>query len=205
SASFKGMKPTRDDLRRSWLPMLRGSSVGAFFGTLPGTGPSVASFLSYALEKSISKTPERFGNGAVEGIMSPEAADNSAEMTSFIPTLALGVPGSASMALMLGVLMIHGIQPGPGLINDEPQVFWGLIMSFWIGNVILVFLNIPLIGVWVRMLMIPYHLLYPAILVFVAIGTYAVSNSTFDIGVVLFFGALGWLLRVLSLPAAPLL
>lgn len=205
STSFRAMKPTRDDLRRSWFPMMRGSSVGAFFGTLPGTGPSVASFLSYALEKRVSKTPERFGKGAVEGIMSPEAADNSAEMTSFIPTLSLGVPGSASMALMLGVLMIHGIQPGPSLINEQPQVFWGLVMSFWIGNVILVILNIPLIGIWVRMLMIPYHLLYPAILVFVAIGTYAVSNSTFDIGVVLFFGALGWLLRVLSLPAAPLL
>ncbi|MBE7733021.1 tripartite tricarboxylate transporter permease [Devosia faecipullorum] len=205
SASFKAMKPTRDDLRRSWLPMARGSSVGAFFGTLPGTGPSVASFLSYALEKRISKTPERFGKGAVEGIMAPESADNSAEMTSFIPTLALGVPGSASMALMLGVLMIHGIQPGPSLINDQPQVFWGLVMSFWIGNIILVFLNIPLIGVWVRMLMVPYHLLYPAILAFVAIGTYTVSNSTFDIAVVLFFGALGWLLRVLHLPAAPLL
>jgi TctA family transporter len=205
SASFRAMKPTRDDLRRSWFPMLRGSSVGAFFGTLPGTGPSVASFLSYALEKRVSKTPERFGKGAVEGIMAPEAADNSAEMTSFIPTLALGVPGSASMALMLGVLMIHGIQPGPGLINDQPQVFWGLIMSFWIGNIILVFLNIPLIGIWVRMLMIPYHLLYPSILVFVAIGTYTVSNSIFDIGIVLVFGALGWLFRVLHLPAAPLL
>ena len=205
STSFRAMKPTRDDLRRSWFPMMRGSSVGAFFGTLPGTGPSVASFLSYALEKRVSKTPERFGKGAVEGIMSPEAADNSAEMTSFIPTLSLGVPGSASMALMLGVLMIHGIQPGPSLINEQPQVFWGLVMSFWIGNVILVILNIPLIGIWVRMLMIPYHLLYPAILVFVAIGTYTVSNSTFDIGVVLFFGALGWLLRLLSLPAAPLL
>ncbi|HUH76806.1 MAG TPA: tripartite tricarboxylate transporter permease, partial [Devosia sp.] len=205
SASFKAMKPTRDDLRRSWFPMLRGSSVGAFFGTLPGTGPSVASFLSYALEKRISKTPERFGKGAVEGIMAPESADNSAEMTSFIPTLALGVPGSASMALMLGVLMIHGIQPGPSLINDQPQVFWGLVMSFWIGNIILLFLNIPLIGVWVRMLMIPYHLLYPAILAFVAIGTYTVNSSIFDIGVVLFFGVLGWLLRVLRLPAAPLL
>ena len=205
SAKFSAMKPTRDDMRRSWFPMLRGSSIGAFFGTLPGTGPSVASFMSYALEKRVSRSPERFGKGAVEGIMGPESADNSAEMTSFIPTLSLGIPGSASMALMLGVLMIHGVAPGPSLITDQPQIFWGLVMSFWIGNVILVFLNIPLIGVWVRMLMIPYHLLFPAILVFVAIGTYTVSNSLFDVGIVVFFALVGWLLRLLDLPAAPLL
>lgn len=205
AAKFSAMKPTRDDMRRSWFPMLRGSSIGAFFGTLPGTGPSVASFMSYALEKRIAREPERFGKGAVEGIMAPESADNSAEMTSFIPTLSLGIPGSASMALMLGVLMIHGVSPGPALITEQPQIFWGLVMSFWIGNIILVFLNIPLIGVWVRMLMIPYHLLFPAILVFVAIGTYTVSNNLFDVGIVVFFALVGWLLRLLDLPAAPLL
>lgn len=185
--------------------MLRGSSIGAFFGTLPGTGPQVASFLSYAVEKRVSSEPERFGKGAVEGIMAPEAADNSAEMTSFIPTLSLGIPGSATMALMLGVLMIHGIAPGPSLMNDQPSLFWGLIMSFWIGNVILVILNVPLIGIWVRMLTIPYHLLYPAVLMFVCIGTYSISNSAFDVWLVVGFGFLGYLMRVLEWPSAPIL
>lgn len=205
TVTFKAMKPTRDDVRRSWFPMLRGSSIGAFFGTLPGTGPAVASFLSYAVEKRVASEPQRFGKGAVEGIMAPESADNSAEMTSFIPTLSLGIPGSATMALMLGVLMIHGITPGPSLMTDQPSLFWGLIMSFWIGNVILVILNMPLIGVWVRLLTIPYHLLFPAVLMFVCIGTYSIGNSAFDVGVVAFFGLLGYLMRVLDWPAAPIL
>lgn len=205
NVSMSAMKPTRDDVRRSWFPMLRGSSIGAFFGTLPGTGPSVASFLSYAVEKRVSSEPERFGKGAVEGIMAPEAADNSAEMTSFIPTLSLGIPGSATMALMLGVLMIHGIAPGPTLMTDQPSLFWGLIMSFWIGNVILVILNVPLIGVWVRLLTIPYHLLYPAVLMFICIGTYAISNSAFDVWMVVFFGLVGYVMRIFDWPAAPVL
>lgn len=204
-ARLSAMKPTRDDVRRSWMPMLRGSSIGAFFGTLPGTGPAVASFLSYAVEKRVSDEPERFGKGAVEGIMAPESADNSAEMTSFIPTLSLGIPGSATMALMLGVLMIHGITPGPSLIADQPALFWGLIMSFWIGNVILVILNVPLIGLWVRMLTIPYHLLFPAVLMFICIGTYTVNNSAFDVWLVVFFGLLGYLMRIFDWPAAPML
>lgn len=203
--SFSAMKPTRDDVRRSWFPMLRGSSIGAFFGTLPGTGPSVASFLAYALEKRVAAEPQRFGKGAVEGIMAPESADNSAEMTSFIPTLSLGIPGSATMALMLGVLMIHGITPGPSLMAEQPQLFWGLVMSFWIGNVILVILNVPLIGIWVRLLTIPYHLLFPAVLMFICIGTYSVNSSSFDVWLVVFFGLLGYAMRVLDFPAAPLL
>ena len=205
SVSMAAMKPTRDDVRRSWFPMLRGSSIGAFFGTLPGTGPSVASFMSYALEKRVSDTPERFGKGAIEGIMSPEAADNSAEMTSFIPTLSLGIPGSPTMALMLGALMIHGIAPGPSLMTEQPSLFWGLIMSFWIGNVMLVILNVPLIGIWVRLLTIPYHLLYPAVLLFICVGTYSVNGSAFDVGIVVFFGFLGYLMRIFDWPAAPLL
>jgi TctA family transporter len=205
STSLRAMKPTRDDVRRSWLPMLRGSSIGAFFGTLPGTGPAVATFLSYAVEKRISSEPQRFGNGAIEGVMAPEAADNSAETTSFIPTLSLGIPGSPTMALILGVMMIHGIQPGPSLMIKEPGLFWGLIMSFWIGNVMLVILNVPLIGIWVRLLTVPYYFMYPSILMFICIGTYSISYSAFDVGLVVCFGFLGYLMRILDWPAAPVL
>lgn len=205
SVKFRAMKPTSDDVRRSWFPMLRGSSIGAFFGTLPGTGPAVASFISYAVEKRVAKEPHRFGKGAIEGIMAPESADNSAEMTSFIPTLSLGIPGSATMALMLGVLIIHGITPGPNLMASQPSLFWGLIMSFWIGNVILVILNVPLIGVWVRLLMVPYHLLFPAVLMFICIGTYSVKNGAFDVWMVMVFGLLGYMMRAFGFSAAPLL
>lgn len=205
SISFAAMKPTKDDVRRSWFPMLRGSAIGSFFGTLPGTGPSLAAFMSYAIEKRVARQPERFGKGAIEGIMAPESANNSADQTSFIPTLALGIPGSPTMALMLGALMIHGIAPGPGLMTEQPSLFWGLVMSFWIGNVLLVILNVPLIGVWVRLLTVPYHLLFPAVLMFIAIGTYSVNNSAFDVLLVTAFGGLGYLMRLLAFPAAPLL
>ena len=205
SVKLRAMKPTKDDVRRSWFPMLRGSSIGAFFGTLPGTGPSVAAFMAYAMEKRVSKNPERFGKGAIEGIMAPESANNSADQTSFIPTLSLGIPGSPTMALMLGALMIHGIAPGPTLMADQPALFWGLIMSFWIGNLMLVILNVPLIGVWVRLLMIPYHLLFPAVLMFICIGTYSVNNSAFEVWLVVMFGFVGYLMRIFNFPAAPLL
>lgn len=203
--SMRAMIPTRDDVRRSWFPMLRGSGIGAFFGTLPGTGPSIAAFIAYAFERRVAKEPERFGRGAIEGIMAPESANNSADQTSFIPTLALGIPGSPTMALMLGVLIIHGISPGPGLMTEQPSLFWGLIMSFWIGNIMLVLLNIPLIGIWVRLLTVPYHLLFPAVLMFICIGTYSVNNSSFDVLMVMFFGAFGYICRVLSFPPAPLI
>jgi len=205
SVKFRAMKPKKDDIRRSWFPMLRGSGIGAFFGTLPGTGPSVAAFMAYAMEKRVSKDPRRFGKGAIEGIMAPESANNSADQTSFIPTLSLGIPGSPTMALMLGALMIHGIAPGPSLVNDQPELFWGLIMSFWIGNLLLVILNVPLIGVWVRLLTIPYYLLFPAVLMFICIGTYSVNQSSFEVWLVVFFGFLGYLMRIFDLPAAPLL
>ncbi len=205
SVKFRAMKPTRDDMRRSWFPMLRGSSIGAFFGTLPGTGPSIAAFMAYAMEKRVAKDPSRFGKGAIEGIMAPESANNSADQTSFIPTLSLGIPGSPTMALMLGALMIHGIAPGPTLVSEQPSLFWGLIMSFWIGNVLLVILNVPMIGIWVRLLMIPYHLLYPAVLMFICIGTYTVNQSAFEVWLVVFFGFLGYLMRIFDFPAAPLL
>ena len=205
TVKLKAIKPTADDMRRSWFPMLRGAGIGSFFGTLPGTGPSIAAFLSYAVEKRVSRSPERFGKGAIEGIMGPESANNAADQTAFIPTLSLGVPGSATMALMLGVLMIHGVAPGPNLIANEPELFWGLIMSFWIGNVILLVLNIPLIGIWVRMLTIPYSLLYPAVLMFICIGAFATGYTVLNIWMVAVFGAIGYVLRVLRFPAAPLL
>nr|WP_165284725.1 tripartite tricarboxylate transporter permease [Pseudomonas sp. ZH-FAD] len=202
---LSAMKPTRDDVKRSWMPMMRGASIGSFFGTLPGTGPSIAAFMAYAIERRVAKQPERFGKGAIEGIMAPEAANNAADQTSFIPTLALGIPGSATMALMLGALMIHGIAPGPQLMTEQPSLFWGLVMSFWIGNVLLVILNVPLIGLWVRLLMVPYTLLFPAVLMFICIGTFSVNNSYFDVLLVVLFGAIGYGMRVLGFPAAPLL
>lgn len=202
---LSAMKPTRDDVKRSWMPMVRGSSIGSFFGTLPGTGPSIAAFMAYAVERRVAKQPERFGKGAIEGIMAPESANNAADQTSFIPTLALGIPGSATMALMLGALMIHGIAPGPQLMTEQPSLFWGLVMSFWIGNVLLVILNVPLIGLWVRLLMVPYKLLFPAVLMFICIGTFSVNNSYFDVLLVMIFGAIGYGMRVLGFPAAPML
>ncbi len=205
SVTFRAMKPTSDDLRRSWLPILRGTGLGSFFGTLPGTGPSIASFMSYALEKRVAREPQRFGHGAIEGVVAPEAANNAADQTAFIPTLALGIPGSATMALMLGALTINGIAPGPSLMTAQPGLFWGLIMSFWIGNLMLLILNIPMIGIWVRLLLVPYNLLFPAILVFICIGTYSINSSSFDVMMIVAFGALGCLMRWLAFPAAPLL
>ncbi|MBP5979326.1 MAG: tripartite tricarboxylate transporter permease [Halomonas sp.] len=203
--TLRAMKPTRDDMQRSWRPMLRGSSIGSFFGALPGTGPSLAAFIAYAVEKRSARDPSRFGKGAIEGIMAPESANNAADQTSFIPTLALGIPGSPTMALMLGALIIHGITPGPGLMTEQPSLFWGLVMSFWIGNIMLVILNVPLIGIWVRLLAVPYHLLFPAVLMFICLGTYSVNNSSFDVLLVMIFGALGVLMRKLAFPAAPLI
>ena len=205
SVSLRAMKPSRDEARRSGWPMLRGAGMGTFFGALPGTGPSIAAFLSYAVEKRVAREPERFGKGAIEGVVAPESANNAADQTAFIPTLALGVPGSATMALMLGALMIHGISPGPTLITGEPALFWGLIMSFWIGNLMLLVLNIPMIGLWVRLLLVPYHLLFPAVLMFICVGAYSVNTMPAEVWMVFFFGGLGYAMRLLAFPAAPLL
>jgi TctA family transporter len=203
--TFRSMWPTRDDWRRSWMPMIRGSWVGSFFGALPGTGGTISAFMAYALEKRVSHTPERFGQGAIEGVTAPEAANNACDQTAFIPTLTLGVPGSVTMALMLGALMIHGIAPGPNLMVEKPELFWGLIMSFWVGNLMLLVLNIPLIGIWIRLITVPYHLLYPSVILLVCIGVYSLQNSVFDVAVALACGLLGYLLRLLDLPPAPLL
>ncbi|PJX22239.1 hypothetical protein CAP48_15005 [Advenella sp. S44] len=203
--SMKAMLPTRDEMKRSWGPMARGSGLGSFFGVLPGVGPTVAAFMAYALEKRTSKTPERFGKGAIEGLMAPEAANNASDQASFIPTMTLGIPGSVTMALIIGALMIHGIQPGPQMLTEQPDMFWGLVMSFWIGNIVLVILNVPMIGLWIRVLTIPYHILYPAIVMFICIGTYSVNNNVFDVYAVLVFGIGGYVLRVLDFQPAPLL
>jgi TctA family transporter len=203
--TMRTMLPSKKDFKDSFKPMLRGSGIGGFFGALPGTGPSIAAFISYAVEKRIAKDPSRFGKGAIEGISAPESANNAAAQTSFIPTLTLGIPGSATMALMLGALIIHGIQPGPMLMSEQPDLFWGLIVSFFIGNIFLVILNIPLIGIWVSLLNIPYRILYPAILVFIMMGVYSVQNSTFDLYVVAIIGVIGYAMLVLRFEAAPLL
>lgn len=205
SVKLRSMIPTKDDVKRSLMPVLRGSSIGSFFGALPGTGSTVAAFTAYAIEKRVAREPARFGKGAIEGVVAPESANNAADQTAFIPTLALGIPGSPTMALMLGVLIIHGITPGPALIETEPALFWGLIMSFWIGNVLLVILNAPLIFVWVRLLMVPYGLLFPAVLVFICVGTYYVGYSVFDLWIVMVFTLLGYLMRVFRFSPAPLL
>lgn len=202
--TLRAMIPTRDDVSRLWMPSIRGAGVGSFFGALPGTGGMISAFAAYAVEKRVSKNPERFGKGAIEGVIAPESANNAGDQTAFIPTLTLGVPGSPALALILGVLLIHGINPGPALIGERPEMFWGLIMSFWIGNVFLLILNIPLIGIWVRVLSIPYHLLYPSILFFVCIGVYSVNLNAFDIWVVVIFSLMGYGLRLLDYPAAPL-
>lgn len=203
--SLRDQMPTREDWRRSFGPMLRGSGLGAFFGSLPGTSGGMATFLSYSMEKRISKHPEEFGKGAIEGVAGPEACNNAGVGTAFIPTLTLGIPGDAVMALMLGALTIQGIQPGPQVMTSHPELFWGLIVSFWIGNLFLVILNIPLIGLWVRMLSIPYRMMFPAIVLFTCIGVYSTHNNTFDIWVLLVFGVIGYLMALLRLEVVPVL
>jgi putative tricarboxylic transport membrane protein len=203
--TFRSMLPSREDVRRSGGPTARGSLVGFVIGALPGAGPSIASFLAYALETRVSRTPERFGKGAVEGIAAPEAANNAAVQSAFIPTLSLGIPGDAVMAVLLGALMIHGIAPGPHFIADQPEMFWGLIASFWIGNLLLLVLNIPLIGLWVRILTIPYHILYPVILMLVCFGVFSVRNNMTDVYIMLGAGVAGYFLRIYGYPAAPVL
>lgn len=203
--TFRSMLPTLAEVRQSIAPMLRGGGVGAFFGALPGTGMDVASFTAYAVEKRVSRNPQKFGHGAIEGIVAPETANNAAGQTAFIPTLTLGIPGDAVMALVLGALIIHGIAPGPSLINNEPALFWGLVVSFVIGNVMLLILNIPLITIWVRMLLIPYRFLYPVVVIFICFGTFSINNSVFDIFVVAGFGVFGYVLLLLGFEPAPLL
>jgi putative tricarboxylic transport membrane protein len=197
--------PSKEDLKRCIGPILRGTGIGAFFGVLPGTGPAIASFASYMLEKKLAADPSRFGHGAIEGVAAPESANNADAQCKFIPMLTLGLPASGVMALMLGALTIQGIQPGPEVMTQRPDLFWGLIASMWIGNLMLVVLNLPMIALWVKLLQVPYRLLFPAIMAFSAIGIYSVNNSSFEIYLTALFGIFGFVCMKLGFPLAPLL
>lgn len=197
--------PTRDDYRGAWKPILRGGSLGGLLGILPGGGAMLGAFAAYMVEKRLAKDPSRFGKGAIEGVAAPEAANNAGAQTSFIPMLVMGLPSNAVMALMAGAMMIHGIVPGPQVIEERPELFWGLVVSMWIGNLLLLALNLPLVGLWVRLLSVPYRLLYPAILLFCCIGVYSLNNSLFDVGLSMAFGVLGYLFIKLRCEPAPLL
>ena len=197
--------PTGDDFRRAWPAVLRGTALGSVLGVLPGGGATLSSFAAYALEKKSSKDPSRFGRGAVEGVAGPESANNAGAQTSFIPMLTLGIPGNAVMALMIGALMIHGIQPGPQIMAERPTLFWGMIASMWIGNLMLVIINLPLIGMWVQLLKVPYRFLYLSILLFCGIGVYTVNNSAAAVLLAAFFGIAGYVFYKLECEPAPLI
>jgi TctA family transporter len=199
------MFPTKDDFKRMCAPILRGTILGSVLGILPGGGAALASFGAYSLEKKVSKNSAEFGHGAIEGVAAPESANNAAAQTSFIPLLTLGIPPNAVMALMVGAMTIHNIQPGPQVMTSNPTLFWGLIVSMWIGNMMLVVLNLPLIGIWVKLLTVPYRFLYPAILTFCCIGVYTVNNNTFDVLLTAGFGLAGYLFKRLGCEGAPLL
>lgn len=203
--TLRSLYPDRQEFRRSGGAAVRGAAIGSFFGALPGTGGVIASFMSYAAEKKVSRTPQRFGSGAIEGVAGPEAANSSAAITSFIPTLTLGIPGNAVMALMLGALMIHDITPGPDMLQTQPALFWGLIVSFWVGNLLLMVLNLPLIGLWVSLLKVPYRIIYPVVIILICIGVFSASNNLFDVVTVMVIGVFGLYLSRLGLEAAPLL
>jgi len=205
TAKVSNLFPSKDDLKRSIGPILRGTTLGSFFGVLPGTGPAIASFGAYMLEKRLAKDPDRFGKGAIEGVAAPEAANNADAQCKFIPMLTLGLPASGVMALMLGALTIQGIQPGPEVMSSRPELFWGLIASMWIGNLLLVVLNLPMIGLWVKLLKVPYRLLFPAIMAFSAIGIYSVNGSSFEIYLTALFGIFGFVCMRLGFPLAPML
>jgi putative tricarboxylic transport membrane protein len=185
------LMPRLAELRACLPAMLRGSILGSVLGVLPGGGPALSSFAAYALEKKTARDPTRFGRGAIEGVAAPEAANNAAAQTSFIPLLTLGIPGNAIMALMVGAMMIQGIQPGPQVMTQQPELFWGVIASMWTGNLMLLVINLPMIGVWVTLLRVPYRLLFPAIVLFCCIGAYSVNNNVFDVWLMLLFGVVG--------------
>ncbi len=204
TTKIKGLLPNWQDWKDSIMPITRGSVLGFFLGILPGGGAIISSFSSYAIEKKISKHPEKFGKGAIEGVAGPEAANNSATGGAFVPLLTLGIPPNVVMALLLGALMIHGVTPGPLLIPKHPEIFWGVIASMYIGNAMLLVLNLPLIGIWVQVLKVPYKVLFPLILLFCLIGAYSINNSTFDVAVMIFFGVLGYLMRKYNYEGAPM-
>ena len=197
--------PTMEDFRRMLPAACRGTVLGTFLGMLPGGGATLSSFASYTLEKKLSKRGDEFGQGAIEGVAGPEAANNAGAQTSFVPLLTLGIPSNVVMALMVGAMTIHNIQPGPQVMTSNPQLFWGLIASMWLGNAMLVILNLPLIGIWIKLLTVPYRWLFPAIVLFCAIGVYSTNNNTWDIWMVAIFGVIGYMFIKLGAEPAPLL
>ena len=203
-AAFKDLMPTWTDIKTCFMPVLRGTALGGALGVMPGTGPLMASFASYAMEKKLAKDPSRFGTGAIEGVAAPEAAANAAAFTHFIPMLSLGIPAGAAMALLLGALLIHGVTPGPQLITSHPDIFWGLIASMWVGNLMLLVLNLPLIGVWIKLLETPYRIIFPTIVILCMIGIYSERNAAFDIFICGTVLAVGWILESLDCSPAPL-
>lgn len=205
TAAITSLLPSREDLRRSAGPVMRGSVLGSFLGTLPGGGSILSAFASYTLEKRISKHPERFGHGAIEGVAGPESANNAGAQTSFVPLLTLGLPSHPLMALMMSAMLIQGITPGPNVATAQPALFWGVIASMWIGNAMLIVLNLPLVGLWVSMLRIPYRILLPMIVAFSTIGVFTVSNSSFDLYILCAFGMLGYVFHKLGCEPAPFL
>lgn len=201
---IKNLLPTAQDWMKAKGPILRGTAIGFFLGVLPGAGPVISSFVSYSVEKRISRYPEKFGTGMIEGVAGPESANNASAQGAFIPLLTLGIPPNVTMAILFGALMIHGLQPGPLLMKDHPDFFWGVVVSMYLGNVMLVFLNLPLIPLWVKMLRVPYPVLFPMIVLFCLVGAFSLNNSANDILVMLGFGVLGYLMRKLKYEGAPL-
>jgi TctA family transporter len=202
---YNDFYPSKQEWKSLFAPILRGGTIGSFFGALPGTGQTIAAAIAYAVEKKVSPQREKFGTGVLPGVAVPEAANNSATQTAFIPTLTLGVPGSPPMAIVIGALMIYGITPGPRLLVEQPDMFWGLVASFLVGNIMLLILNVPLIGLWVRLLKIPYKYMYPTIIVLVCMGVYSLNNNVFDIWLTLVIGAVGYIMRLFRFEPAPLL
>jgi putative tricarboxylic transport membrane protein len=203
--SVTGLLPNWTDIKRCAWPVIRGTALGSALGILPGGGPVLGSFSAYTLEKKLSKTPEKFGTGMIEGVAAPESANNAAAQTSFIPLLTLGIPSNPTMALMIGAMIIHGIQPGPQIMTAKPDLFWGMIASMWVGNLMLVVLNLPMIGLWVKLLTVKYDYLFPAILIFCCIGVYSISNATMDVLLAALFGFIGYAFIKLEVEPAPLL
>jgi TctA family transporter len=201
----QGLMLSKDDFKRIIAPVLRGTFLGSALGILPGGGAMLASFSAYSIEKKVSPNAKEFGKGAIEGVAAPEAANNAGAQTSFIPMLTLGIPSNPVMALMIGAMIIQGIQPGPAVMSEQPALFWGLIVSMWFGNLFLVVLNLPMIGLWVKMILVPYHRLYPAILMFCAIGVFSLNNNEFDIWLMALFGLFGYICAKLGAEPAPML
>ncbi|MBI1942019.1 MAG: tripartite tricarboxylate transporter permease, partial [Betaproteobacteria bacterium] len=199
------LMPSKEDWKRMWKPITRGTALGSALGILPGGGALLSSFAAYTLEKKVSKHSHEFGKGAIEGVAAPESANNAGAQTSFIPLLTLGIPGNAVMALMIGAMMIQGIAPGPQVMTERPQLFWGMIASMWVGNLMLVVLNLPMIGLWIKLLTVPYRILYPSILLFMAVGVFSISNQPFDCFLMALFGLLGYVCAKLECEPAPLI